>query len=305
MMKRRVFVTLSFLSVVAFMLAAKPVVAHHALQAEFDTAKRGGFTGVLTKFSMINPHVRWVARRARRERRPRQVGSDWRGPAGAARERHDTHLQSGRDAESHLCAGPRRIESRTRRDLHVSGRTSDHAVPRGSEQPERSLIGVGALSGSISPAAAGQQLQRLVRQLAVTLGLPHGSDAPHGGTGDDRRSQCRPRFANPRRGRALPIDALRPVFRIMSIGFVINASTGLVLFVSEAADKGTLWVFYVKLSFIALALVTAFRTRRLIFGADGATTVGEIPGSAKALAILSMVLWTGAIFAGRLMAYVH
>ena len=106
-------------------------------------------------------------------------------------------------------------------------------------------------------------------------------------------------------GGRLPIDALRPVFRIMSIGFVINASTGLVLFISEAADKGTLWVFYVKLSFIALALVAAFRTRRLIFGRDGATTVAEIPGSAKALAILSLVLWTGAIFAGRLMAYVH
>jgi len=106
-------------------------------------------------------------------------------------------------------------------------------------------------------------------------------------------------------GRRLPIDALRPVFRIMSIGFVINASTVLVLFISEAADKGTLWVFYVKLSFIALALVTAFRTRRLIFGRDGASTVAEIPGSAKALAILSLVLWTGAIFAGRLMAYVH
>jgi len=106
-------------------------------------------------------------------------------------------------------------------------------------------------------------------------------------------------------GARLPIDALRPVFRVMLIGFVINASTGLVLFVSEAADKGLLWVFYVKLSFIALALITASRTRRLIFGADGATTVTEIPVSAKALAILSLILWSGAIAAGRLMAYVH
>jgi hypothetical protein len=103
----------------------------------------------------------------------------------------------------------------------------------------------------------------------------------------------------------LPLDALRPVFRVMTIGFVINASTGLVLFVSEAADKGLLWVFYVKLTLIALALIAAWRTKRLIFGADGATVVREIPGSAKALAILSLALWTGAIAAGRLMAYVH
>ena len=47
------------LAIVAVSLAAKPAVAHHALQAEFDTAKRGEFTGTLTKFAMINPHVRW------------------------------------------------------------------------------------------------------------------------------------------------------------------------------------------------------------------------------------------------------
>ena len=105
-------------------------------------------------------------------------------------------------------------------------------------------------------------------------------------------------------GARLPFDALRPVFRIMWIGFAINASTGLVLFVSEAADKGLLWVFYVKLSLIALALMAAFRTRRLIFLNDGAIA-HEIPGSAKLLAVLSLVLWSGAIAAGRLMAYVH
>src|ERR1044072_2692027 len=50
---------LGLLAIVALSLAAKPAVAHHALQAQFDTAKRGEFTGTLTKFAMINPHVRW------------------------------------------------------------------------------------------------------------------------------------------------------------------------------------------------------------------------------------------------------
>ena len=106
-------------------------------------------------------------------------------------------------------------------------------------------------------------------------------------------------------GSRLPLDALRPVFRIMLVGFAINASTGLVLFVSEAADKGLLWIFYVKLALIALALVIAFRTRRAIFGASDGASAKEIPGTAKVLAILSLILWTGAIVAGRLMAYVH
>ena len=33
--------------------------AHHAIQAEYDMSKTGAFTGVLTRFAMINPHVRW------------------------------------------------------------------------------------------------------------------------------------------------------------------------------------------------------------------------------------------------------
>lgn len=39
--------------------AAVPMQAHHALQAQYDTTKRGTFTGVLTKFQMVNPHSRW------------------------------------------------------------------------------------------------------------------------------------------------------------------------------------------------------------------------------------------------------
>ncbi|OFW29214.1 MAG: hypothetical protein A3H97_07360 [Acidobacteria bacterium RIFCSPLOWO2_02_FULL_65_29] len=56
MMKRGI---LGSVALAVLFLAATPLIAHHALQAEFDTAKRGAFTGVLTKFSMINPHVRW------------------------------------------------------------------------------------------------------------------------------------------------------------------------------------------------------------------------------------------------------
>ena len=50
---------LALVAIVGVSLSARPVLAHHALQAEFDTSKRGEFTGVLTKFALINPHVRW------------------------------------------------------------------------------------------------------------------------------------------------------------------------------------------------------------------------------------------------------
>jgi hypothetical protein len=51
--------TYGFAVFVALFLSAVPALAHHALQAEFDTTKRGEFTGVLTRFALVNPHVRW------------------------------------------------------------------------------------------------------------------------------------------------------------------------------------------------------------------------------------------------------
>ena len=44
---------------IALLLGAIPSLAHHALQAEFDTTKRVEFTGMLTRFALINPHTRW------------------------------------------------------------------------------------------------------------------------------------------------------------------------------------------------------------------------------------------------------
>lgn len=50
-------------AVVALMLVgfvtAPPAAAHHAIQAEYEMSKTGAFTGTLTRFAMINPHVRW------------------------------------------------------------------------------------------------------------------------------------------------------------------------------------------------------------------------------------------------------
>lgn len=105
-------------------------------------------------------------------------------------------------------------------------------------------------------------------------------------------------------GSRLPLDSLRNVFRVMWIGFAINATTGLVLFVSEAGEKGMAWIFYLKLALIALALTVAVRVRRRVFGAN-APPPDPIPLGVKAMAAASLALWFGAITAGRLMAYVH
>jgi hypothetical protein len=103
-------------------------------------------------------------------------------------------------------------------------------------------------------------------------------------------------------GARLPVETLRGAFRVMWIGFAINASTGLALFISEADDKGLKWIFWVKLASIALALIVTTRLQRVVFGGGVASDVA--PPRARTLAKASLVLWLAAITAGRLMAYV-
>jgi hypothetical protein len=62
MMTTRVFAW-TMAAVGAFVFAGatgpSPLLAHHAIQAEYDMEKTGSFTGTLTRFAMINPHCRW------------------------------------------------------------------------------------------------------------------------------------------------------------------------------------------------------------------------------------------------------
>lgn len=104
--------------------------------------------------------------------------------------------------------------------------------------------------------------------------------------------------------REVPLAELRKVFRAMWIGFALNLATGLALFIAAAAEFGIMPMFYVKLSCIAFALVIASRIRRVAF-AGGGRVDAPVPQQAKILAAVSLILWLGAITAGRLMAYSH
>jgi len=94
---------------------------------------------------------------------------------------------------------------------------------------------------------------------------------------------------------------MRKVFGFFWTGFAVNLASGLVLFAVDAVHKAGQPVFLVKLTLIAVAIVITARIRRIAFGtaADGTST----PGDARSLAVASLVLWAGAIIAGRLMAY--
>lgn len=103
-------------------------------------------------------------------------------------------------------------------------------------------------------------------------------------------------------GRRIPLGPLRTLFRVMWAGFWINAVTGSMLFAAEATGKGTTTMFFAKLVFVALGIITIVLIERDVYGA-GADPV-TASGTARRLAIASLVVWIAAITTGRLLAYV-
>ena len=98
-------------------------------------------------------------------------------------------------------------------------------------------------------------------------------------------------------GPGIPIGEMRRVFPLFWLGFFINLVSGVMLFVSEAADKGTQPIFLIKLGLVFAGVMVTSRLRHVAYNADVA------PVRARTLAKLSLVVWAGAIVAGRLMAY--
>jgi hypothetical protein len=103
-------------------------------------------------------------------------------------------------------------------------------------------------------------------------------------------------------GAAIPITQFRPLYRIIWAGFTINLLSGLVLFVTEAATRVVDPVFYVKLAAIFAALWLGVVVKRRVIDTDRPTQPSST-APVRSLSAASLALWTTAIVAGRLMAY--
>jgi len=100
----------------------------------------------------------------------------------------------------------------------------------------------------------------------------------------------------------LPLEPLEGLFPLMWVGFWINAASGSLLLIADASTKLANPVFYIKMGFIALAVVDVFVIRKRVFR-DPLIDKRPVTFNGKILAAVSLSLWLGAITAGRLMAY--
>lgn len=100
----------------------------------------------------------------------------------------------------------------------------------------------------------------------------------------------------------LPLAPMEKLFPWMAFGFWMNALSGLLLTIADARAMVTSPLFIIKMSVIGLAVANLFFLKRIVFHTRNPETSG-VPAIARLLAATSLVLWTGAITAGRLTAY--
>lgn len=104
--------------------------------------------------------------------------------------------------------------------------------------------------------------------------------------------------------RAAPIAAVGPLLsRTAAIGVVAALATGLCLFSVRAQEYAANPAFLVKVALVALGIVNA-----LVLHARGAwqtaMATDSAPPALRMQALLSMVIWLGALLAGRWVAFI-
>jgi len=101
--------------------------------------------------------------------------------------------------------------------------------------------------------------------------------------------------------RNVPLSAYRWVFRAVAIGLIVNLITGVLLFMKNATTWGTALPFLVKMLFVVASAATILPIRTYVLNSGAGPN--EISNRARMLAVASIVAWTAAVTAGRLLAY--
>jgi hypothetical protein len=99
------------------------------------------------------------------------------------------------------------------------------------------------------------------------------------------------------------LKSLKNIFPVLMVGFAVNAFTGVSIFMKDAATYGINMDLYIKLLFVLAGMVLLVVIRRRVFDNPEIDRVA-LPRNARVLAWASLACWTGAIIAGRLIAYV-
>jgi hypothetical protein len=107
--------------------------------------------------------------------------------------------------------------------------------------------------------------------------------------------------------RNIPLSAFRWVFPVVAVGLTVNLLTGALLFAKNATTWGTALPFLIKMTLVIASVATVMPLRKYVLHGDRAGLSADVHSAearrARLLAIASLLAWSGAVTAGRLLAY--
>lgn len=101
----------------------------------------------------------------------------------------------------------------------------------------------------------------------------------------------------------IPYGSLQRFLGIAWLGFLINTLSGSALFAAQAVMYSTDWVFLTKIALVFAGAITIAILQTNIARDSSQWPADRPPSNVKAIAIVSIVFWLGAIVMGRLTAY--
>ena len=102
-------------------------------------------------------------------------------------------------------------------------------------------------------------------------------------------------------GRNVPLSEYRWVFPTLAVGLFVNLVTGVLLFIKNPITLGVAVPFFIKMALVIASVATLVPMRSLVRGSDAEQR--DVSSNMRLLAIASILVWTGAVTAGRLLAY--
>lgn len=102
-----------------------------------------------------------------------------------------------------------------------------------------------------------------------------------------------------------PLAPMQRFFPVMWAGFWINAVSGTLLLIAYPAKALTDPVFYAKIALIVAALTQLQWMREALFVRADPSRPAPLTRRVRVVAIVTLLLWAGAILTGRLLAYTY
>lgn len=100
--------------------------------------------------------------------------------------------------------------------------------------------------------------------------------------------------------RQTPLDAIAPLLsRVAQVGVIFTVVTGALLFSVRATEYVANAAFLIKLGLVAVAVINALVLHRGAGWRQAIAHENAAPASARIAAAVSLVLWPGAVLAGR------